>query len=745
MNSMKKSLLWISLVFAATTYAASPASSPDVLSAAELKPLQQQAQAAAMTAQFLTRFHYKTVPLDDAMSEKIFDRYLKALDSEKLFFVQADIDKFAYARTKMDDAINTQDLSTPFAMFNLYEQRMKERMTYARDLLKQEFNFDKNESYYYARDKAAWPQTEAAMQDLWRQRVKNDWLRLKLAGKEEKAIRATLEKRYDYTLTRMQKLKSEDVFQLFMNAYATAIEPHTNYLGPKASEDFDISMKLSLVGIGAVLQERDEMTTIRELSPGGPAALSGKLQPGDRIVGVGQGLKSTPVDVMGWRLDDVVALIRGTKDTVVLLDILPADAGPDGKHKLVSLVRNKITLEQQSAKKSIIEVKSADTANAGMRRIGVIALPTFYQDFDARRKGDKEFKSATRDVARLLAELKAEKVDSVLIDLRNNGGGSLSEAVELTSLFIGKGPVVQQRNSQGNIQIESEKTARIVWDGPMGVMINRGSASASEIFAAAIQDYGRGLVIGEASFGKGTVQTMVNLDQVAHSEKPKFGELKMTIAQFFRINGGTTQLRGVTPDISFPSFADPESFGESSYDNALPWVQIKAADYQTVGDLKDLLPLLQVRHEMRTADDKEFQFIREDVSEYKVLRDKKTISLNEVERRKERDTQEQKVKDREKLRLKDKLASGKNGDQKDEKAGAKVADKAATQDDGLQANERSLASELAAEKARKDAKDVLLEEAAYILGDEVDLLKSHHKLAEGVISDAMRKAQPSPR
>jgi carboxyl-terminal processing protease len=305
--------------------------------------------------------------------------------------------------------------------------------------------------------------------------------------------------------------------------------------------------------------------------------------------------------------------------------------------------------------------------------------------------------------------------------------------------------VVQQRNSQGNIQIESEKSAKVVWDGPMGVMINRGSASASEIFAAAIQDYGRGLVIGESSFGKGTVQTMVNLDQVAHSDKPKFGELKMTIAQFFRINGGTTQLRGVTPDISFPSFSDPESFGESSYDNALPWVQIKPAEYQTVGDLKDLLPLLQVRHEMRVANDKEFQFILEDVNEYKLLRDKKTISLNEVERRKERDTQEQKVKDREKLRLKDKLVSGKNGDQKDEKADAKVADKAATQDDGLQANERSLASELAAEKARKNAKDILLEEAAYILGDEVDLLKSHHKLAEGVINDAMRKAQPSSR
>ena len=729
MNSMKKTLLSLAMAFAASTYAAAPVSAPDVPAIEVLKPLQQQAQAAAMTAQFLTRFHYKPVALDDAMSQKIFDRYLKTLDGDKLFFVQADIDKFAYARNKMDDAINTQDLSTPFAMFNLYEQRMKERMTYARKLLQENFDFSKEESYFYLREKEPWPQTEAAMQDLWRQRVKNDWLRLRLAGKDEVAIRATLEKRYDYNLTRMQKLKSEDVFQLFMNAYAMSVEPHTNYLGPKASEDFEISMKLSLVGIGAVLQEREEMTTIRELSPGGPAALSGLLHPGDRIVGVGQGADSTPTDVLGWRLDDVVALIRGGKDTVVLLDILPADAGPDGKHKLVRLVRNKISLEQQAAKKSIVEVKGTQVA----RRIGVIALPTFYQDFDARRKGDKNFKSATRDVARLLEELKKEKVDGVLIDLRNNGGGSLSEAVELTSLFIGKGPVVQQRNSQGNIQIESDKGASIAWDGPMGVMINRASASASEIFAAAIQDYGRGLIIGESSFGKGTVQTMVNLDQIAHSDKPKFGEVKMTIAQFFRVNGGTTQLRGVTPDISFPSFSDPESFGESSYDNALPWVQIKPAEYQTVGDLKDLLPLLQVKHEMRVAKDKEFQFIVDDVNEYKTLRNKKDISLNETVRRKERDTQELKVKEREKLRSNDKAD------------GSKKDDKPATQDDGLQANERSLTAELAAEKARKEAKDVLLDEAAHILGDEVDLIKTNNKLAERVLFKAMSKSTEPQR
>ncbi len=714
---MKKSLLYGLIAIATAAYAAVPAPTPQSVVPPVLMPLQQQAMAATMSAQLLTRDHYKAMPLDDVMSQKIFDRYLKELDPEKLFFLQADIDHFSDARTKMDDAINSQDLSTPFAMFNLYQRRIVERITYARDLLKQEFDFTQNENYYYLREKESWPQTENAMHDLWRLRVKSDWLRLKLAGKEAKAIRATLEKRYDYNLVRMQKNKSEDVFQIFMNAYAMSIDPHTNYLGPRATEDFDISMKLSLTGIGAVLEEREELTTIRELVPGSPAALSGKLNVGDRIVGVGQGAKSTPTDVLGWRLDDVVALIRGAKDSVVLLEILPANAGPDSKHQTMTLVRDKIILEKQAAKKSIIDIKLAGAT----RRIGVIALPIFYQDVPARQKGDKEFKSATRDVARILMALKKEKVDGVLVDLRNNGGGSLDEAIELTSLFIGKGPVVQQRDAKGDIKVESDKAAAVAWNGPLGVLINRGSASASEIFAAAIQDYGRGLIIGESSFGKGTVQMRVDLDHVAHSDKPQLGEIKMTIAQFFRINGGTTQLRGVEPDIRLPTFFDPEFFGESSYDNALPWVQIKAADYHVLGDLKQQLPLLQARHERRIANEKEFQFLLEDVNEFNIERSKKFISLNEAERRKQRDRQEAKIKDREKWRLINKSEGGKKA--------SKEGDKPVPQDDGLQANERSLSADLAAEKARKDAKDVLLDEAVHILGDELDLTKTNGKLS----------------
>jgi carboxyl-terminal processing protease len=697
---VKKSLILALLAVAFST----PAISLEPSSTLRLAPSMEQAQTAYLSAQLLGRYHYKAQPLDDAMSEKIFDRYLKSLDPERLFFTQGDVDSFADARTRLDDAIQTGNLAIPFAMFQRYEQRAVERLSAARELLKQGFDFTQKESYPYARDKAPWPRDDAEARDLWRKRAKNDWLRLKLAGKDDKAIRETLGKRYDNYLARTQRNKSDDVFQIFMNAYAMSIEPHTNYLGRSASDDFDISMRLSLMGIGAVLQERDEYITIRELVPGGPAAKSGKLAVGDRIVGVGQA-EGAVSDVVGSRVDEVVKLIRGAKDTKVLLDVLPADAGPDGKHKLVSLVRDKIKLEEQAAKKTVIKLGEG----AAARKVGVITLPTFYEDFEGRRRGDKEFRSASRDVVRLIDELKKEKVEGLLIDLRNNGGGSLREAVELTGLFIDKGPVVQQRRPDGKIGVESDENAGVAWDGPMAVLINRGSASASEIFAAALQDYGRAPIIGEPSFGKGTVQTLINLDEVAKNDKPKFGDLKMTVAQFFRINGGTTQLKGVTPDIRFPSVADPDSYGESSYDNALPWIQIEAASFKPAGNLKDVVPALQSRHQTRIGKDKGFQLLLEDVAEIRRLRETKLISLNEAERRKEKDTQEARLKAREKGDSKDKLA--------------------AMRDDGLQSGERSLAADLAVEKARKDVKDVLLDEAARIVADEADLASSKPQLA----------------
>jgi carboxyl-terminal processing protease len=739
---MKKQMLMVALAFAMSAHVvtAQPEkvqTSAAQANAAQLKPTAAQTQAALWASRVLARYHYKAMPLDDAMSAKIYDNYFKTLDSEKLYFTQADVEQFAPARTRFDDAINNEDLTLPFQIYNMYQQRFNDRMAYARELLKGKFDFTADESLQIDREKAPWAKNEDEARDLWRKRVKNDWLRLKLAGKDEKSIRETLDKRYEGYQNRLKKLNNEDVFQMFMNAYATAIEPHTNYLGPRSAENFDIMMRLSLDGIGAVLQSREDYTVIREIVPGGPADKSGKLKVGDRIVGVAQG-NGAFTDVMGWRIDDVVQLVRGERNSTVRLDVLPGDAGPDGKHVTIPLVRQKISMEEQSAKKQIIEVKDGGVK----RRIGVISLPTFYQDFEARRKGDKDFKSATRDVQRILGELKKEKVDNVLIDLRNNGGGSLIEAVELTGLFIDKGPVVQQRTAEGRIDVESDTQAGLAWDGPMGVLINRGSASASEIFAAAIQDYGRGIVIGEPSFGKGTVQTLINLDRFSQSEKMKYGELKMTIAQFFRINGGTTQLRGVTPDIKLPVTSDAENFGESSYDNALPWVQIKPATYLPSGDLKELVGPLQKRHESRVAKDKEFRDIETDIAEALKLRKDNVISLNEAVRRKERENQEAKARLRE-SRLaddtgkSDEPVSGPGSKEQRAKAPNPTAPKksnvalkgAPRSDDGLQGDERSLAAEIAAEKAAKNARDVYLQEAAHILADEAGMLKADTRMA----------------
>ncbi|MEZ2221798.1 carboxy terminal-processing peptidase [Rhizobium sp. RCC_161_2] len=681
--------LCIFLAIAPSAYALE-AGSPPVLT-----PLEQQAQAAHLSAQFLERFHYKPVPLDDALSVKVMNRFIKSLDPDRAIFLQTDIDTFMASSTKIDDAINREDLNIPFSVFNVYEQRVVDRMSYARSLLGQKFDFSVQEDYPLIRDKEPWPKSDAESNELWRKRVKSDWLRLKLAGKTDAAIRDTLDKRYKNSLDRAYKYKSDDVFQSFMDAYTTSVDPHTDYFGASASAEFDISMKLSLVGIGAVLQERDDYTTIRELVAGGPAQLSGKLAVGDRITGVGQGENGAIKEVVGTRLDEIVQMIRGAKGSVVRLDILPADAGPDGKHRLISLVRDKISLEKQAAQKTILSVKDGDAT----RKIGVITLPAFYEDFEARRKGDKDYRSASRDVAKLLTELNQDKVDGVLIDLRNNGGGSLSEAIDLTGLFVGKGPVVQQRDADGKVDVESDDLPVPAWTGPVGVLINRGSASASEIFAAAIQDYGRGVIVGEPSFGKGTVQTVVNLDQVARNSKPKFGELKLTVAQFFRVNGGTTQLRGVTPDISLPGLSDPKTFGEASYDNALPWTEVKPANYKPDGDIKALLPQLQSRHDARMQNDPDFQRFLDDIAELKAQREKRVISLNETERRNELLAQANRLKSREKIN--DGVDTG--------------------EDDGLQANERSLSADIALEKARKNAKDVLLNEAASILADEADL------------------------
>ena len=748
---MRRTLITLALLAACSAAVAKPVAESGT--SLLLKPTADQAEAAIWAMRFLSRFHYKPMPLDDAMSEKIFDSFLNDLDGDHLFFTQADVDKFAAARDKLDDGVFERDLSVPFAIFNLYQQRVAERLAYSRELLAKPFDFSRDESYAYDRAKAPWAKTSAELDDLWRKRVKNDWLRLKLANKPSKDIRETLDKRYSNYLDRIHQLNGEDVFQTFMNAYATAIEPHTNYLSPRASENFDIAMRLSLEGIGAVLQRLDEYTAIREIIPGGPAAISGKLNPGDRILGVGQGESGPITDVIGWRLDDVVDKIRGAKGTVVRLEVLPDAAGPDGKHEILTLTRNKVNVEEQAAKKSVIDVKNGDTT----RRIGVITLPTFYQDFDARRRGDAEYKSATRDVEHLLGELREEKVDGVVVDLRNNGGGSLDEATDLTGLFIDKGPVVQIRDASGRVEEKSDTRAGTAWNGPLAVLVNRASASASEIFAAAIQDYGRGVIIGEPTFGKGTVQNLLSMDDMARNEKSTYGHLKMTVQQFFRINGGSTQLRGVTPEISFPLTVASDEFGESSYENALPWTSIGKADYRPVADLKPVIPMLIARHEARAEKDAEWKNFSDDINTAKRIRAEKTISLNEKVRTTERDEEEAKRKAREALAggafpKNDPAAKSRadamkgSGNPKFEGTDSDGESTLVTtededseapglpiEDDGLQADERSIANDLKREEKRKAKRDIVLNETAQILSDEIDLIHDNTKLASRVL------------
>lgn len=707
MTHMKQKLLWLVLALASAVHAATgtaEAGNPPVL-----QPNAQETRAALLAAQVLTRYHYKAIPLDDALSGKIFDRYLQALDPERMHFLQSDIDAVAASRTQLDDAILSQDLRAPFAIFNLYLRRTAERLAFARALLPNGFDFKTDESMRIDRKNQPRPSSEAQLHDLWRKHAKNDWLRLKLAGTGDSDIVRILDKRYDNAAKRMGKISSSDAFETFMNAYTMSIEPHTNYLGPRAAEDFDIAMRLSLVGIGAVLLDNEGYATIRELVPGGPASASGLLKAGDRIVGVAQGAAGVMEDVVGWRLDDTVALIRGKADSTVRLDILSSGIGADASNKTVTLIRSTITLQDQAAKARVFGV----TEGNKKRKVGVITLPSFYEDVEARVKGVKDYRSASRDVARLLTDMKAQKVDSLLIDLRDNGGGSLREAIELTGLFVGKVPVVQARNANGEVSVEKNTEVAVAWSGPVGVMINRSSASASEIFAAAIQDYGRGLIMGESSFGKGTVQTITSLDEIARNVKPAYGELKMTIAQFFRVNGGTTQLRGVTPDIGFPGLVAAEEFGESSFDNALPWTQIKPATYVIGSNAKVALPTLRTLHENRIRRDKDFQNLQEVTARAQTMRKNNVISLNEVARRKDRDQQDKQ------------LAAMQSA------AGA-VAGKPSTSglaDDGLQSNERKLSADIATKKTRDALKDVWLNEGVAILSDAIALQQGKPRMA----------------
>ena len=540
----------IPLIFSGNLLANAPISEP-------INPLPEHRISASLITQFIERFHYKDTELNDEQSKTIFKEYLKTLDPNRSFLTAKDIRSFEKYRTTLDDSLNRGDLEPAFNLFRVFNEHRIERANYAIKLLDSKFDFSKDESYLFDRSEAAWAKDQAELNEIWRKRVKNDVLTLTLTHKTEKEIKKTLRKRYQRLITRSEQFTAEDAYEIFINTYLASVEPHTGYFSPRTSKNFDIDMSLSLEGIGAALQTEDEYTVVKRIITGGPADLAGQLHADDKIVGVAQGKKEEMEDVVGWRLSDVVEKIRGPKDSIVRLQVIPKDAGIDGAIKEITIVRNKVKLEEQQAKKSIIEIPNG----MGKAKIGVITIPMFYMDFAAYAAGDKDFRSTTRDTQKLIDELVAEKVEGILIDLRNNGGGSLVEAVSLTGLFIKSGPVVQVRNKSGKIDLNEDEDPSIAYTGPLSVLVNRYSASASEIFAGAMQDYGRATIIGEPTYGKGTVQSIVDLNRYV-DEGVTLGKLKLTMAQFFRINGDSTQHRGVVPDIVFPTANQGKNQGE---------------------------------------------------------------------------------------------------------------------------------------------------------------------------------------
>ncbi len=588
-----------------------------------LQPGRDEVIASLNVVELLKRHHYSKPPLDDARSVIIYDSYLKLLDPSRSYFLASDIAEFDKWKTQFDDLLKSGDLNPGFTIYKRYLDRVKSRLDFALAELNKgvdSFDFTAKETLQIDRKDAPWLKTEAELNDLWRKRIKDEVLRLKIAGKEPAKIQELLTKRYKNQLSRLDQTRSEDIFQTYINTFAMSYDPHTNYLSPDNAENFDINMSLSLEGIGAVLQSDNDQVKVVRLVPAGPADKTKQVAPADKIVGVAQGDKEM-VDVIGWRLDEVVKLIRGPKGSVVRLEVIPASNAPnDQTSKIVSITREAVKLEEQAAKKSILNLKQ-DGKNY---KLGVIEIPAFYLDFKAFRAGDPNYKSTTRDVKKLLTELQKEKVDGVIIDLRNNGGGSLQEATELTSLFIDKGPTVLVRNADGKVDVLEDESPGAFYKGPMALLVNRLSASASEIFAGAMQDYHRALIIGGQTFGKGTVQTIQPLNH---------GELKLTLAKFYRVSGQSTQHQGVLPDVAFPSIIDTKEIGESALPEAMPWDTIRPAIKPAADPFKPFIAQLKAEHDARTAKDAEFIFIRDKLALAEKLMSEKTVSLNEAERR----------------------------------------------------------------------------------------------------------------
>lgn len=663
----------------------------------QLKPTKDQSKATVEVVQQLVSEHYRDQELNDALSSRYFDEYLKSLDSSKNFFLQSDINDFEKFRKTFDDDYQKGNLTNSFIIFNRFNERMIRRLEKVVAQLndpKTVFKFDEEEFIAIERKDAVWPQDEAAADKLWHQYLKSNLLSSMLGGKTLEESKTTLRKRYVNQLRRVKQQQSEDAFSVMMNALTTLYDPHTNYLSPENADNFDISMSLELQGIGAVLQSDEDYTKVSSLVVGGPAHKQGQLKPNDKIISIAQGVDAELVDVVGWRLDEVVKLIRGPKGTIVRLEIIPSDPTATG-NKVITIKRETVKLEDQAAKKAVFELQDGDKTF----KLGVIDIPTFYMNFDAYQKGDPNYKSTTRDVYNLLNELNKEKVDGIIIDLRDNGGGSLPEAAMLTDLFVDPGPVVQIRQSDDTVSRNYRAFQPAVYRAPLVVLINRLSASASEIFAGAIQDYGRGIVIGSTTFGKGSVQNLINL---------KHGKLKITEAKFYRISGDSTQHRGVIPDVELPSLLDPSEIGESSYDNSLPWDRIHAAPHQNYYKINEYLPKIEAEHKERIAKNPDFIFLNKQSALFKEAAAKKEISLRLSTRQAEKEKIEKTTLEMENAR---RIAKGEKP----------FADYAALKAENGDDEEEEPTPEK--DKEINPKEDPYLTEAGYILVDFIDQLK----------------------
>jgi carboxyl-terminal processing protease len=673
-KEMLRRVLMVTFTAVAFACSASPEVQKMVDGVQNIKPDEQQSLVCKELVGLIENYNYKKIKVNDSISSIVLDRYIKALDPSKYYFLASDIQEFEKYRTTLDDAFRIGDLSGPFYIFNVYLKRYNERINYSIAQIGNKYDFNQNDSYVYDREKMPWITSTTELDDVWKKRVKYELVNLKIAGSDPAKNVETLTKRYENLKSQAAKFNNQDVFQIVMDSFTEAIDPHTNYFNPRNAEVFNQEMSRSIEGIGATLQLDNEVTKVMSIVPGGPAFKSKLLNTGDRIIAVAQGVNGEFEDIVGWRIDNAVAKIKGPKGTTVRLKVIPVGQELSAKPVIITLVREKVILADQSAKKTVKTIQS----DGKPFKIGIIDVPAFYADFKAANAGDPNYKSTTRDVRLLIDTLKnIDKVDAIVMDLRANGGGSLMEAIDLTGLFIDKGPVVQVKDLRNAVDVSEDKSPGAVWNGPLGVLVDRLSASASEIFAGAIQDYGRGIVMGTQTYGKGTVQSSIDmnrlfkpsfLQEISAALKPKetspkiagsvageksgpivdkdgiiqFGQVNLTMGKFYRVNGSSTQHKGVIPDINFPSIYPLNKIGEDTEPSALPFDVVKPSNYVSVADLTNVKESLLKLHQQRMASSVNYKVLVEDIAEGKKRDSETTVTLNESKLKAERELLEAK-------------------------------------------------------------------------------------------------------